>query len=142
MVPGLFGNNQLASNRLLPNIEDAKNDAAEFLLMQMYPQFLGDLNQPDQVYNIAAAPVNGATGADKQQANNTTSTTPTVLANSQTPNIISTPNDQNSLYNNSTVVETIPIHQSPISQTPILQAPYILDPSGQYLMYQQPPQWQ
>lgn len=37
MVPGIFNNLQLSSQKLLRTKEEAKNDAAEFFLMQLYP---------------------------------------------------------------------------------------------------------
>ena len=49
MVPSLFSTTQLSSNRLMRSIEEAKNDAAEFVLMQIYsnPQLqLQHLQQP------------------------------------------------------------------------------------------------
>jgi hypothetical protein len=37
MIPGLFNNLQLSSQKLLRTKDDAKNDAAEFFLMQLFP---------------------------------------------------------------------------------------------------------
>jgi hypothetical protein len=36
MLPNIFNTSQLSSNRLMRTIEEAKNDAAEFVLMQIY----------------------------------------------------------------------------------------------------------
>ncbi len=37
MIPGLFNNLQLSSQKLLRTKDEAKNDAAEFFLMQLFP---------------------------------------------------------------------------------------------------------
>ena len=36
MLPSILSGNQLSSNRLMRSIEEAKNDAAEFVIMQIF----------------------------------------------------------------------------------------------------------
>ena len=43
MIPGLFNNIQLSSNKLLRTADEAKNDAAEFYLTQLFPQTYTDI---------------------------------------------------------------------------------------------------
>ena len=55
MLPSLFNDNQLTSNRLMRSIEEAKNDAAEFVLMQIYsnPNLIQQLSQ-QQVQQLSS----------------------------------------------------------------------------------------
>ena len=45
MVLGLFNNLQISSQKLLRSIEEARNDAAEFFLLQLFPQAGGYIGQ-------------------------------------------------------------------------------------------------
>ena len=121
MLPALFGNIQLTSNRLMRNVDDAKNDAAEFCLMQIFPQQIHqannrevDFTSPEKVSTLSNGLIN-PTNSDTQLANNST-----------TMNVISSSNSDQQTQNNFLQIPGeggfLPIQQ------------YILDPSGQYLM--------
>lgn len=113
MIPALFGSNQLSSNRLVRTLEDAKNDAAEFVLMQIYPQGLPPPHTTD---------FNEATYNQQNQQ--------TLPQNSINP-----------LNKTSLVSENDPLNSGMLQQTAgveIQPMQYILDPSGQYLMYPTP----
>lgn len=122
MIPSIYGTNQLSSNRLMRSLEDAKNDAAEFVLTQMFPQSIPELNSLEQKFNQQVyhqqAPLPNGTAVP--------STPPTT----QNKNAISS-NDQNNIFQAS--ASLIPTQAgAEFQMQPMVGAQYILDPTGTY----------
>ncbi len=131
MIPGLFGASQLSSNRLMRSLDDAKNDAAEFVLTQIFPQAqMPQLAQPftefSELYSQEGATFN---------QRNVQTTAPGASATAAS-------NDQNSGgFGGVGMIGGQAAAEIPM---PTLQAApqYVLDPSGQYLMQYPTPGWQ
>lgn len=138
----IFGANQLSSNRLMRSLDEAKNDAAEFVLMQLFPQNSGQ--QPSTTPNL--------TGDILPEANGTEKTSQTQVYHQ--PQVSSTPSknsisvteqNTNGLFQqpqqaqaNTTLGTVIPGTSTAEYMQPTVAPQYFLDPSGQYLMYPTP----
>ncbi len=139
MIPSLFGTNQLCSNRLMQNLDDAKNDAAEFVLTQIFPQTnhqLPSLAQPLTDFNEVYSQENGTFSIQNIQS--TTPGTASATMNSKTSVVSNDQTNSNGAFGGIGMISGQAGLEMPIQTAP----QYILDPSGQYLMQYPTPSWQ
>ena len=149
MVPSIYGASQLNSNRLMRNIDDAKNDAAEFVLMQMFPPAAVDLNDfynLDKLNPAAIYPVQQHMNTNFNNNNNningtapflqqpTAATAQPQLATTSTvsksliQNAISPTDPNKTIYqNNNNNTNSMPPE---CTMQPMLTPQYIIDPTG------------
>jgi hypothetical protein len=146
MVPGMFNNLQFSSQKLLRTKEEAKNDAAEFFLMQLYPPtyiqpggaLSSSLNQDQSVFygtNQNTAHISSNNSNNHGISNNTrltsgissSSTTNTSNNSMETNNnLYANANRQLNDINNFNI--GILHHQQ--QQQQLIQPQFIYDPSG------------
>jgi hypothetical protein len=98
MIPGLFNSAHISSNKLLSNIDEAKNDAADFMLSQLYPQSFIDLND---FYKLGQPPT-AAQLINHQTTTPNSTPPPPALSSSSSSSIQQTANTNNTLNVNST----------------------------------------
>ena len=152
MIPGLFSNTAISSNKLLSNIDEAKNDAADFMLSQLYPQSFIDLNdfyklghQPPsnaQIINHQSPPNSTSPPQQQQQSTSTSSiqqstasTNNTLNTNATNAQIANTPNETNNIQHYTTQINqpntppfiTMP---GPPPPTSAVVPQFIIDPTG------------
>ena len=155
MIPGLFSNTAISSNKLLSNIDEAKNDAADFMLSQLYPQSFIDLNdfyklghQPPsnaQIINHQSPPNSTSPPQQQQQQQQSTSTSSiqqstastnnTLNTNATNAQIANTPNETNNIQHYTTQINqpntppfiTMP---GPPPPTSAVVPQFIIDPTG------------
>ena len=159
MVPSIYGASQLSSNRLMRNIDDAKNDAAEFVLMQMFPPAAVDLND---FYNldklnpaaISSYPIqqhmNNNFNASNISNNSTTPLLQQAAAATAQPQLAATSTVPKSLTQNAisptdpnkTIYQTNNINNNnnnssmppECTMQPMLAPQYIIDPTGMKIL--------
>ena len=133
MVPGLFNNAQLSSNKLLRTIDEAKNDAAEFFLSQLYIQSYNeiiDVNnaqlamQPSQTVYGAHPMASPHPGLVQVQS-------PSPL--NKLPNTNSTNDSSNNVYQSQANLnnrQQASVSEYPLSATTVFGQQILLDPTG------------
>lgn len=139
MLPSLFGASQLSSNRLMTGPDDAKNDAAEFVLMQLFP------HQLPQNTDLVTDDINKATNQQNFQQQPTTPNKNAISCSDQTNILFQQQQQANQQQAMPMIPATSATDYPPIQ--PAIASQYFLDPNGQYLMYPtpgwqwEPPHW-
>ena len=149
MIPGIFNNLQFSSQKLLRTKDEAKNDAAEFFLMQLFPPTCSymqpnsaSLNQDQSVFygtnqNVTHLIPSSSSANNANNNNNNNSSNNTGLSNgiSSSPSTNTSNNNSNmETSNNLYANANRQINDFNIGllqqQQQLVQPQFIYDPSG------------
>jgi hypothetical protein len=137
MVPGIFNSAQLSSNKLLRSIEEAKNDAAEFFLSQLYLQSYNEIIDANNAQNAQfgmqpSQTVYGAHQMSSPHPGLVQVQSPSPL--NKLPNTNSANDSSNNLYQTQANLnnrQQASVSEYPLSATATVFGPQILlDPTG------------
>ncbi len=129
MIPGLFNNLALCSNKLLSTIEEAKNDAADFILSQLYPQtFITDLQQHQSNMMTQSSSNTQSIYPSPTNSTNTTNSPQSPIASIQQQQ------QQAADLAYATTMNTVNRPEYLPALIGAQQPQFIFDPTGQYLL--------